>query len=130
MMLNEDLLEDLKEYIQNLERKIAQLEKDLEKERADKETSRHLRGCKVPHRFLQGQIRPLKQVVFPLQRLFTDETDRKERKSPLVVNPGTQVMQGKNQLQTRLQRVSHWKSARTAADHWANPSMVLNRSEQ
>jgi transposase len=42
MMLNEDLSEDLKEYIHNLERKIAHLEKDLEKERADKETSRQL----------------------------------------------------------------------------------------
>ena len=40
MMMNEDLSEDLKKYIHDLERKIAQLEKDLEKERADNGTSR------------------------------------------------------------------------------------------
>jgi len=40
-MMNEDPQpEDLKEYICNLKGKIAQLEKDLEKERADKEISR------------------------------------------------------------------------------------------
>ncbi|MBK5191249.1 MAG: IS66 family transposase, partial [Methanosarcinales archaeon] len=40
-MMNEDPQpEDLNEYICNLKGKIAQLEKDLEKERADKEISR------------------------------------------------------------------------------------------
>jgi hypothetical protein len=40
MMMTKDLSEDLKEYIHDLERKIAQLEKDLEKESAGKETFR------------------------------------------------------------------------------------------
>ena len=40
MMMNEDRPEDLKKCIHDLELKIAQLEKDLEKERADKETFR------------------------------------------------------------------------------------------
>nr|QNO53015.1 hypothetical protein PNHJDAII_00019 [Methanosarcinales archaeon ANME-1 ERB6] len=36
MMMNEDLPEDLRKYLHNLERKIAQLEKDLKKESAGK----------------------------------------------------------------------------------------------
>ena len=40
MMMNEDLPGDLKKYIHDLERKIAQLEKDLKKESDDKETFR------------------------------------------------------------------------------------------
>lgn len=40
MMMNEDLPEDMREYLHNLERKIAQLEKDLKKESAGKEALR------------------------------------------------------------------------------------------
>jgi regulator of replication initiation timing len=40
MMMNEDLPEDLRKYLHNLERKIAQLEKDLKKESAGKEALR------------------------------------------------------------------------------------------
>ena len=50
-------------------------------------------GCKVPHRFLQGPIRPPRQAAFLLQRFSTEEADKKERKNLLAVNPGTQVTQ-------------------------------------
>ena len=94
-----------------------------------KSSKRNLHDYKVPHRFLQGQIRPLKQAAFPLQRFSTNETDRKERKSLLAVNPGTQVMQGKNQLQIHLRYPSYWTNARNATPLWENLSMVRNRSE-
>jgi len=93
-----------------LERKNANLEKELEKEQNEKITviqekmklekktknlKNNLRNCSHLYRLLQHQTKPLKLVAFLLQKLFTDEIDRKERKRPLVVNQDIPVMDEK-----------------------------------
>jgi exonuclease VII small subunit len=107
MMLNEYLSEDLKKYIHDLERKIAQLEKDLKKESAGKETFRQSNKKLKKENEKLKKIRPLRQVAFLLQRFSTNETDRKERKSPLAVSQVIPVTQRKNQLQTHPRYLSY-----------------------
>lgn len=77
--MNEDLPEDLREYLHNLERKIAQLEKDLKKELA------RLQGS-AP--VLAGSDKTAEAGGVPTSKVFYRRNRQEGKKKPTGGQPG------------------------------------------
>jgi hypothetical protein len=108
-MTNNDKPENKENYIDELERTIDQLKKELEIERNQKTnlkgkmtTSKNsLHNYRDLLRFLQHLVKLLKRGEFPVQKHFTVGIGKMKTKKPKVANQGIKVMVGKGRLQIR-----------------------------
>ncbi len=142
-MKNEDEPENLKKHIHDLERKIIQLEEDLEKERNEnKITWQQKKRLEKENKDLKKQLAQLLGSAptlatsdktaeaggVPSSKTFYRRKDWKEREKPEAVNQDMLVMEEKNQSKTPLRCMSNWMNVRTAVHLWASPLMVRNKA--
>jgi transposase len=108
-MTNNDKPENKEKYIDELERTIDQLKKELEIERNQKNElkrendnlKKQLAQLQGSAPFLAASCKTAEAGEFPVQKHFTVGIGKMKTKKPKVANQGIKVMVGKGRLQIR-----------------------------